>query len=146
MIKPFEYYLKEKDVAVSSPNISMAKSLIQKAEIRLKRASSNKIEESEASIVFEDIYESLREASQSLMEIKGYKPYSHEALISFVKENKFLSEEKTNIFNNYRILRNNSVYRAETISVKKCIEALQFAQQTIPELKNKLDEIMNIKQ
>jgi len=141
MIKPFEYFIKENLVRKSSSNISMAKSLLQKADIRLKRIVISKIEESESSIVFEEVYECLREASQSLMEIKGYKPYSHEALISFLKEQKFLSEENINILDNYRILRNNSVYKAEKVSLNKCLEAIEFAKHALPELENKFEEL-----
>ena len=119
----------------------MAKSLLEKAEIRLKRVDMD-IEEDESSIVFEGIYECLREALQSLMEINGYKPYSHEALISFIKEKKFLSDDKINIIDNYRILRNNSVYKAEKVSLQKCIEALEFAKQTLPEIRNIFDELI----
>lgn len=143
MIKPFEYYIKEKLVRKSSQNISMAKSLLNKSEIRLKRISKEKIEEENSSIVFEDIYEAMREASQSFMEINGFKPYSHEALISFLKEHKLLSDEKVNILNNYRILRNNSVYKSEKISLQKCMEALDFAKVLLPELRNKFDEMAN---
>ena len=141
MIKPFEYFIKENLVRKSNPNISMAKSLLQKAAIRLKRIVTSKIEESESSIVFEEVYECLREASQSLMEIKGYKPYSHEALISFLKEQKFLSEENINILDNYRVLRNNSVYKAEKVSPHKCLEAIEFAKQVLPELENRFKEL-----
>lgn len=141
MIKPFEYFIKENLVRVTTPNISMAKSLLEKAEIRLKRVDMD-IEEDESSIVFEGIYECLREALQSLMEINGYKPYSHEALISFIKEKKFLSDDKINIIDNYRILRNNSVYKAEKVSLQKCIEALEFAKQTLPEIRNIFDELI----
>jgi len=144
MIKPFEYYLKENLVRKSFPNISMAKSLLQKAEIRLKRINAAKIEENESSIVFEELYECLRESAQSLMEINGYKPYSHEALISFINQQKFLSEYETNIFDNYRILRNNSVYKAEKVSLQICLEALEFAKQTLPKLNNKFKELIKI--
>lgn len=142
MIKPFEYYIKENLVRKSTANISTAKSLLQKAEVRLKRIIISKIEENESSIVFEDIYECLREASQSLMEVKGYKPYSHEALISFLKEQKLLSDEEVNVLDNYRILRNNSVYKAEKVSFQKCLEALEFAKKTLPELNNKFQELV----
>jgi len=100
-----------------------------------------KIEESESLIVFEDVYGCLREASQSLMEIKGYKPYSHEVLISFLKEQKFLSEENINMLDNYRILRNSSVYKAEKVSLHKCLEAIEFTKRALPELKNKFKEL-----
>lgn len=137
MIKPFQYFINENLVRKSLPNSSMAKALLEKAEIRLKRINEN-INEEEASIVFEDIYESLREASQALMELKGYKPYSHEALISFLSENKLLSLESINLINTYRILRNNSVYKAEKVSKEKCLEALRFAKEALPEINKKL--------
>lgn len=141
MIKPFDYYLRQKMARKAAPNISMAKSLLQKAHIRLERISRLKMENPESSIIFEDIYESLRESSQSLMELRGYKPYSHEALVSFIKENKVLTENLTNILDGYRILRNNSVYMAEHVSIEKCKEALAFAKQVLSLLQKKFDEI-----
>lgn len=145
MIKPFNYYISENLVRKSIPNISMAKSLLQKSEIRMKRVKNEKITDENSSIVFEDIYETLRESSQSLMEIKGFKPYSHEAVVSFLKEYKLMSDEKTNIIDNYRILRNNSVYKAEKVSSQKCMEALEFAKKMLPEIKAKFDEIGKVK-
>lgn len=140
MIKPFEYYIQENLVRKTVPNISMARSFIVKAEIRLRRVSSQKINDEESSLIFEDIYEALRESSQSLMELKGYKPYSHEALISFIKENKILNENEINLLDKYRILRNNSVYLAEKVSVEKCREALEFSSYVLPKLKKKFEE------
>ena len=145
MIKPFEYYVNEQLVRKSIPNIGMAKSLLQKSEIRLKRVKNEKINDENSSIVFEDIYEIIRESSQSLMEIKGFKPYSHEALVSFLKEYKLVSDEKANIIDNYRVLRNNSVYKAEKVSLQKCIEALEFSNTLLPEIKVKFEEIAGTK-
>jgi len=142
MIKPFQYYLQEKLVRKSSSNVSMGKSLIEKAELRLKKVGREKIEEEEASISFEETYEVLREALQSLMEIKGFKPYSHEAIISFVKEYNLLSSEKINIVDSYRILRNNSVYKAEKVSLEKCEEALNFAKLTLPEIRKVFERLI----
>jgi len=142
MIKPFQYYIKENLVRKSIPNISMAKALFEKGELRLNKIVKSKIEEKEASIVFEDIYGSLRESTQSLMELKGFKPYSHEALISFLNQEKILSFDKINIMDNYRILRNNSVYKAEQVSLQKCLESLKFAKEILPEIKQKLKELI----
>ena len=139
MIKPFIYYLNENLVRKSLPNPSMAKSLIQKSEIRFKRIKKEEIKQEEASIIFEEIYEALRESLQALMEMKGFKPYSHEAIVSFINEHNFLSKEKSTIIDNYRVLRNNSVYKAEKISMQKCEEALAFVENTLPEIKGKFE-------
>ena len=142
MIKPFEYFIRENLVRKEIPNKSLAKNLVEKAEIRISRILKTDIEEKEASIVFEDVYEIVREAAQAIMELKGYKPYSHEALIAFLKEGAYLPEKEINILNNYRILRNNSVYRAEKVSSKKCKEALEFAKNTLSLIKNKVNELL----
>jgi len=141
MIKPFSHYLKQNLVRKSWPNISMAKSLINKASVKLQRIKKGSMHEEESSIIFEDIYESLREASQSLMELKGFKPYSHEALVSFLKENKMLPLEQVSIIDNYRIVRNNSVYKAERVSLEKCKEALVFAIKVLPQIKKRFEDL-----
>jgi len=52
MIKPFEFYINKNLVRKSNVNISMARSLLNKAEIRFKRIISQDLEEEESSIVF----------------------------------------------------------------------------------------------
>ena len=93
-------------------------------------------------MIFEEVYESIREASQALMQLAGYKPLSHEALIAFLLKNKYLSEEKANILDGYRVLRNKSVYQAEKISVEKCNEAIKFARVTLSEIKEKFKDLI----
>ena len=143
MIRDFEYYLEKNMVKRSVPNSSMAKSLIAKAELRLKRLKVNDIQDEMSSIIFEETYEALREASQSLMQIRGFKPYSHEALIAFLIKEQLMPESFTKNFDRYRILRNKSVYKAQKISVDTCKEALAFAKLHIPELKNSLLKLLN---
>ena len=122
-------------------NTPLARSFLEKAQLRLKRIAKEAVEPDEASIVFEEVYESLRESAQALMEIKGYKPYSHEALISFLKEERLLSLDTITVLDNYRIIRNNSVYRAEKVSLQKCREALKFAQVTIPKIRHIFEKL-----
>ena len=84
MILPFESYLAEGKVEKHSLDKNRASSLIKKAKKRIKFL--REITEESADIVFEDIYEAIREASQALMSIQGYKPLSHESLIAFLRD------------------------------------------------------------
>jgi len=138
MIQPFQYYINKKLVRKTVINPAIADSLIKKSNIRLKRIIREKIKEEEASIVFEDIYESIRESTQALMQLKGYKPYSHEALISFLKESNLFPQEIINHINRYRILRNRSVYEAKKVSIETCKDALIFAKELLPKIKDKI--------
>jgi hypothetical protein len=137
MIRPFSYYKSKQLVKKTEINPALERALLQKAEIRLKRISKGSITEEESSVIFEDIYEAVREALQSLMQRKRYKPYSHEALISFVKEEKLFSEAVINDADRYRILRNRSVYEAVKVSSAICKEALLFAQKLLKEVKKR---------
>ena len=135
---PFQYYLDKNMVRKTAINPAIANSLIRKSSIRLQRIMRAEINDEESSIVFEDIYESIREAAQAFMQLKGYKPYSHEALISFLKEEKLLSPQIINNIDRYRVLRNKSVYESEKISIDVCKEALDFAKKLLPEIKKRL--------
>lgn len=142
MIKEFEYYLKNNLVRKGSVNKIEAKALIQKAENRIKFSiKERKINENTSSFVFEEIYECLREAFQSLMSLRGYKPYSHEVIISFLKKFCQFEEQTISIFNNYRILRNKTVYGGEKISIEKCKETLKYLYQTLPKIKENFQEL-----
>ncbi len=136
MIKEFRYYLDNNLARKSSPDIAQAKALIQKAEGRVKFSiKSKEINENTSSYIFEDIYECLRESSQSLMSLKGYKPYSHEAIISFLREFYNFGGSNLNLLNQYRILRNKSIYGGEKISIEKCKESLRFLNIFLPKIK-----------
>ena len=141
MILPFTYYLDNKMARKGSPNPSMAASLLAKATVRLKRIEEEKFTAEKASLIFEDSYEAVREACQSLMELYAFKPYSHEALVSFLKEYYLLPEPDVNALDGYGILRNNSVYRAQNVSLETCKEAMGFAKRTIPQVKEKFEVI-----
>jgi len=136
MIQKFQYYLDERLARKVAVDCEEAKSLMNKATLRLDYVKSQEINEDTSSFIFEDIYETLREAAQSLMSLKGYKPYSHEALISFLKECYQFPEHEISSFDRYRILRNKTVYCAANVSPEVCKEALKFSETFLPKLKS----------
>ena len=74
------------------------------------------------------------------MEMKGFKPYSHEAIISFLmKYFKNITKEDISTFDRYRILRNKVMYKASKVSVETCKEALKFSENFLPLLKKELE-------
>lgn len=143
MILEFQYYLDNNLARRATPDRGEAEALMSKAEGRLKFFIKIKeINENTASYIFEDIYEGLREASQALMSLKGYKPYSHEALISFLEEFFSLSKLDITTFDRYRILRNKTVYKGEKISAQTCKEALKFLLIFLPKLKSIFNKLL----
>lgn len=143
MIREFQYYIDNNLVKKGSPDLNEADALMNKADGRFHFSIKiREIHENTAPYIFEDIYECLREAAQALMAQKGYKPYSHEALISFVKESFTFSEHDIISFDRYRILRNKTVYKGEKISEEVCREALSFLNSFLPKIKDEFKKSM----
>lgn len=127
MILPFETYLKQGKVNRKTPDPEEAKSLSHRAAERLDYIGTKTLAERTAPFILEDAYEVMRESAQSLMALRGFKPYSHEATISFIKEyyTDVFSESDIRSFDRFRQLRNNSVYRAVQVTLadaKECLE------------------------
>ncbi|HLC51083.1 MAG TPA: hypothetical protein VJH90_01780 [archaeon] len=140
MIEKFDYYLKENLVKRESADIGEAMSLFKRARDRLKYIQEQKINEFNSPFIFENIYECMREAVQSLMSLRGYKPYSHEVLIAFLKEFYKIKSSDINNFNRFRMLRNKIVYRAQVVSVEACKEAFDFLVYFLPLLEKELNK------
>jgi len=139
MIERFQYYLDERLARKVKVDKEDAESLMNRATLRLDYIKNQKINEGTSPFIFEDIYETLREAAQSLMSLKGYKPFSHEALISFLKEFYNFPEHEISAFNRYRILRNKTVYCAANVSAEVCRDALEFAEAFLPKLRKEFE-------
>ncbi|MFH0973575.1 MAG: HEPN domain-containing protein [Candidatus Micrarchaeota archaeon] len=139
MIEEFDYYLRENLARKEAPDAGMAKALMTRALERLAYAKQQCVEKSNASFVFEDAYEAVREASQALMALKGFKPYSHEAVVAFLKKFYSVPDYALASFDRFRKLRNKCVYGAEDVTPQTCLEALAFAASFIPELKKNLE-------
>ena len=130
MLNAFENYLKLGKVKRKTPDPEEAKALFEQSKERLEYINVKEINQKTAKFVLQDAYEIIREAAQSLMSIKGFKPYSHEATISFVRDfyKSDFSEEEIHTFDYLRQLRNNSVYKASQIEVEDAKSSLLFAQ------------------
>ncbi|MBS3056185.1 MAG: hypothetical protein J4473_01990 [Candidatus Aenigmarchaeota archaeon] len=127
MIEKYQYYLDNGFVRIGTSNKEEAISLIRKAVNRMNYIYGQKTDEKNAEFIFEDVYETVREASQSLMALKGHKPYSHEALISFLIEFYKFSQSDISTFDRYRILRNKCIYKGAKASLITCNESINFA-------------------
>ncbi len=142
MIQQFDYYLKQGLVKRESPNTELSNALLRKAERRFKQIRVQRISNENADFIFEDAYESAREAAQALMAVKGYKPISHEAVIAFLEE--FYKDNFSNyelaMLDRYRKLRNLSVYEARPVTK---IDA-ELALSTATEMLNKIKKILII--
>lgn len=142
MIKEFNFFLDTGLAKRDMPDKIEAEALIKKAEDRMNFSINvRKIDEMTSQFVFEDIYDCMREAAQSLMSLKGYKPYSHEAVISFLNEFFEFSPDDLKAFDRFRILRNKTMYRGEKISSETCKEAIDFLHIFFPKIRREFNKL-----
>ena len=143
MINTFKNYLNSGYVKKKTPDSEEAKALLEKAKNRLEYTKSREVNDKTSQFVLEDAYESIRESAQALMSIKGFKPYSHEATISFVKEfyNSDFSEQELRRFDRFRQLRNDSVYKAKPVTSEDAKSSVEFAAEFINKIKSLLKQL-----
>ncbi|MBN1645364.1 HEPN domain-containing protein [Candidatus Woesearchaeota archaeon] len=137
MINSFENYLKIGKVKRKTPDPEEAKALLSKALDRLEYLNNQNINDNTAKFILEDSYEAARGAAQALMSLRGFKPYLHEATISFIKEF-FIAEfqeEDIYTFDRFRRLRNDSIYKAVEITKEDAKVSLLFAKKFIQKIK-----------
>lgn len=133
MLQPFTTYLNLGKVKRKTPDPEEAKALLAKAEARLRYLAERKLSTATAVFILEDGYEAAREAAQSVMSKKGFKPYSHEATISFCRHfyQEEIGEDLLHSFDRFRQLRNDAFYKALPVTKEEANQCIQFAQRFI---------------
>ena len=108
---PFQYYLDSDLARKCSKDPVTAKTIFTRATKRLEYVKPQEINQDNASFIFEDIYEVIRECVQALMMKDGFKPYSHEATIAFAidRYREKFGDKLINTFDRYRVIRNEHV-------------------------------------
>ncbi len=121
--------LKGNKVRKSAPNPGLIKALIGMAGRRSRFLSTLKLTEENASFVFVEHYEVLREVLEALVCDAGFKSYSHECLGYFLRD--ILKEEALAArFDRFRMLRNGVNYYGEPIHPEEAKKAIK----EIPEI------------
>ncbi len=121
----FEFYINEGDVKRRRQDNELAKSLLNDAKDRFAKAS--KLDAVEFSkMVFENIYDAIRDILDALLAADGYKSYSHEASIAYLK--KYGLSALIQELDNFRSLRNASKYYGKEISADNANDMKKFYQ------------------
>lgn len=124
----FDIFLNEGDVKKVTPDLELAKSLIKDMKERISK--SNLLDVNIFSkMIFENIYDSLRDFCDAILAIDGFKSYSHQASIYYL-----LKKE----FDQFRYKRDGSKYYGVPISVDEAKDIKTFYKK----IKSKIDEIL----
>ena len=108
----FEECLRKKLVIKKSKDKAIVKGLLEMVNVRFNEVENIR----NTTLKVEAYYEIIKELITALLSDAGYKCYSHECLISFVKERyeKFTDSE-IHLINQMRLIRNDLAYRGDFV-------------------------------
>lgn len=123
----FEDFIKEGLVREVSPDKQLAKSLVRIAKLRLKNLEPSPISDENSFSVVENCYEAIRELIDALMALRGFKSYSHEATVEFLREfySVNIGYSAVNKVDRYRRIRNDIKYKGLLTSKSEAEEILK---------------------
>ncbi len=130
-MKNFELFIQEGDVKIQPSDSNLAKSLVNDSMQRMNYAKNSKLTEESAKYIYENVYESLRESADSILAIKGFKSFSHEATVSFLQRFNNFSADEISEFDRMRKRRNGMKYYGKTCSAAEAKESAEFAEKML---------------
>ncbi len=119
----FEYYLDKGDVKKAKKDIALAKSLMNNLSEREKMVL--KYDLKDALVIYENLYDCLREMCDALLILDGYKSYSHQASITYLRKYGF-DELFVKKLDNLRFKRNSSKYYGKGLTEDDAKEIKEF--------------------
>ncbi|MFH1308215.1 MAG: hypothetical protein ABIH72_05160 [archaeon] len=134
-MKEFEDFIKTGDVRKQEKNEILAKALIKSSKKSEGYIKKQQINEESAEHITADIYDIIRELIEAKLSLSGYKSYSHEANILFLRKFKEFSEGEIIFLDNLRKIRNGIKYYGKEVSIEDAKKTLHFMVSLLPKLK-----------
>ena len=132
----FEYFLNKGDVKKQSKNEKLAKLLIKESFDRLNFIKSLSLNKENAKYFLENIYDILRELIEAKLALEGFKSYSHEATILFLKKFPKIKESEIRYLDNLRKIRHGIKYYGRNIGLEEAERSLDMMDVLIPKLES----------
>ena len=105
------------------------KSLIDFAETNARVAKSISLNNDSATLIFREIYESIRQLGEAKWLIDGYEPQglgTHTISLDALKEIDLIEKVKLNYLDRFKQIRHDANYRGIRVSISQTREILEF--------------------
>ena len=89
-----------------------------------------------AKYLVENIYDVLRELIEAKLALEGFKSYSHEATILFLRNFPKIKESEIRYLDNLRKIRHGIKYYGRTVSLEEAEKSLEIMDVLIPKLRS----------
>ena len=118
--------MKSGDLRPRWKDIERIKSIIISAERDVSVVRSIKLTDESATVIFRDIYESIRQLGDAKWWLIGYEPCNHEISLDMLKNIDVKDKIKFNSLNRFKKIRHDANYRGFIVSVSQANEIIDF--------------------
>lgn len=139
MVKDFEFFLKKGDVKKQNPDKNLSNATFKDSLERLQ-LTKNLFKKEKPKYVLENAYEAMREATDSILYIEGFKSFSHEASISYLFKKNF-NETDIIELDRFRKIRNGIKYYGKDCDKIDAELSIKLAEKIIPKVRALLQNI-----
>lgn len=134
-MREFEDFIKTGEARIQEKNDTLASALVKSSEKGEKYVKRQKIDGENAEHIVADVYDLIRELIEARLSLEGYKSYSHEATILFLKKFSEINEEEIIFLDNLRKIRNGIKYYGKEATTEEAAKTLNFMNAILPKLK-----------
>ena len=135
-------WIKDNKLKKKQTDKEKIKSLIKSSENNVEVVKNINLNENSSTIIFREIYESIRQLGEACWLLKGYESSTHEASLESLKELDIKNKVKLNHLDRYRKIRNDANYQGFQTTVEQAKEILEFwdlcGKDIIDHIRNKL--------
>jgi effector-binding domain-containing protein len=121
-----EMMVKTGELRPKSPDKERIKSLLKSVENNVNVTKSIPVNEYSATVIFREIYESIRQLGDAKWWLLGYEPQNHQVSMDILKEMNIKDKLRLNHLNRFRKIRNDANYRGFSVSASQAREILDF--------------------
>ncbi len=130
----FAKLIKDKRLRARETNKDKIKSLIESAKNNVDVVSSLDLSEKNATVIFREVYESIRQLGDARFWIIGYEPLDHSISLDSLKELDIKNKVKLNYLDRFKQIRHDANYRGFIVSASQAKEILDFWNICAPEI------------
>lgn len=121
-----EFYLKTDQIRPRQPDKERIKSMAESASVNAKVAKKVPLDNDSSTLVFREIYESVRQIGDARWWLLGYEPRNHEVSMDILKEANIKEKVVLNHLARFKRIRNDANYRGFKVTILQAQEILDF--------------------
>ena len=143
--KNTKMWIKEKRIKSRGIDKEKIKSLVNSSRLNVEVALSIALNEKSSTVIFREIYESIRQLGDVLWWLRGYEPLDHDISLEILKGLKIKNSIELNFLDRFRKIRNDANYRGFKVSEIQAKEIITFWDKCGLEIIDRIHQELNQK-